>query len=186
MTSYCREIAEEYQLPMPKMNSKYCAYASKSFDLALMAGVIAIVLIGGYIVIPVSYTHLDVYKRQLEHNVAANQNNGNHASHQCKIKGFRDISKIFAVHFGHRKLIFLCNLPAIRGHQFFAQLVAVFEMDIGAIASRVKPCLLYTSGSGKAAGYIIAPSHVSFSVLPVAAPSGAVRYLRRSAPAVAV
>ena len=51
ITSYCREIAEEYQLPMPKMNSKYFAYASKSFDLALMAGVIAIVLIGGYIVI---------------------------------------------------------------------------------------------------------------------------------------
>ena len=42
------------------------------------------------------------------------------------------------------------------------------------------------TGSGKAAGYIIAPSHVSFSVLPVAAPSGAVRYLRRSAPAAAV
>ena len=37
MTSYCREIAEEYQLPMPKMNSKYFAYASKSFDFALMA-----------------------------------------------------------------------------------------------------------------------------------------------------
>ena len=51
MTSYCREITEEYQLPMPKMNSKYFAYASKSFDFALMAGVIAIVLIGGYIVI---------------------------------------------------------------------------------------------------------------------------------------
>ena len=51
MTSYCREIAEEYQLPMPKMNSKYFAYASKSFDFALMASVIAIVLIGGYIVI---------------------------------------------------------------------------------------------------------------------------------------
>ena len=51
ITSYCREIAEEYQLPMPKMNSKYFAYASKSFDFALMAGVIAIVLIGGYIVI---------------------------------------------------------------------------------------------------------------------------------------
>ena len=47
------------------MNSKYFAYASKSFDFALMAGVIAIVLIGGYIV-TVSYTHLDVYKRQLE------------------------------------------------------------------------------------------------------------------------
>ena len=43
MTSYCREIAEEYQLPMPKMNSKYFAYASKSFDFALMAGVIAII-----------------------------------------------------------------------------------------------------------------------------------------------
>ena len=51
MTSYCREIAEEYQLPMPKMNSKYFAYASKSFDFALMASVIAIVLIGGYIAI---------------------------------------------------------------------------------------------------------------------------------------
>ena len=51
MTSYCREITEEYQLPMPKMNSKYFAYASKSFDFALMAGVIALVLIGGYIVI---------------------------------------------------------------------------------------------------------------------------------------
>ena len=51
ITSYCREIAEEYQLPMPKMNSKYFAYASKSFDFALMAGVIALVLIGGYIVI---------------------------------------------------------------------------------------------------------------------------------------
>ena len=51
ITSYCREIAEEYQLPMPKMNGKYFVYASKSFDLALMAGVIAIVLIGGYIVI---------------------------------------------------------------------------------------------------------------------------------------
>ena len=41
---------------MPKMNSKYFAYASKSFDFALMAGVIALVLIGGYIA--VSYTHL--------------------------------------------------------------------------------------------------------------------------------
>ena len=60
------------------------------------------------------------------------------ASHQCKIKGFRGISKIFAVHFGHRKLIFLCNLPAIRGYQVLTQLVAVFEMYIGAIPSRVK------------------------------------------------
>ena len=51
MTSYCREIAEEYQLPMPKMNSKYFAYASKSFDFLPIVGVIAIVLIGGYIVI---------------------------------------------------------------------------------------------------------------------------------------
>lgn len=51
MTSYCREIAEEYQLSMPKMNSKYFAYASKSFDFAPMAAIIAIVLIGGYIVI---------------------------------------------------------------------------------------------------------------------------------------
>ena len=51
MTSYCREIAEEYQLPMPKMNNKYFAYTSKSFAFAPIAGVIAIVLIGGYIVI---------------------------------------------------------------------------------------------------------------------------------------
>ena len=51
MTSYCREIAEEYQLPMSKMNSKYFVYASKSFDFAPMAGVTAIALIGGYIVI---------------------------------------------------------------------------------------------------------------------------------------
>ena len=51
MTSYCREIAEKYQLPMPKMNSKYFAYASKSFDFVLMASVIVLVLIGGYIVI---------------------------------------------------------------------------------------------------------------------------------------
>ena len=51
MTSYCREIAEEYQLPIPKMNNKYFAYASKSFNFALMASVISIVLIGGYIVI---------------------------------------------------------------------------------------------------------------------------------------
>ena len=51
ITSYCREVAEEYQLPMPKMNSKYFAYASKSFDFLPIFGVIAIVLIGGYIVI---------------------------------------------------------------------------------------------------------------------------------------
>ena len=51
MTSYCREIAEEYQLPMPKMNNKYFAYASKSFDFLPIFGVIVIVLIGGYIVI---------------------------------------------------------------------------------------------------------------------------------------
>ena len=41
MTSYCSmEIAEEYLWlqPIPKMNSKYFAYASKSFDFALMAG----------------------------------------------------------------------------------------------------------------------------------------------------
>lgn len=51
MTFYCREIAEEYQLPMPKMNNKYFAFTSKSFDFAPIAGVIAIVLIGGYILI---------------------------------------------------------------------------------------------------------------------------------------
>ena len=51
MTSYCKQIAEEYQLPMPKMNNKYFAFASKSVAFAPIAGVIAIVLIGGYIVI---------------------------------------------------------------------------------------------------------------------------------------
>ena len=53
MTSYCREIAEEYQLPTPSMNNRYFTYASKQpfDDFTLMAGVIALVLIGGYIVI---------------------------------------------------------------------------------------------------------------------------------------
>ena len=51
ITSYCREIAEEYQLPNPSMNNKYFAYASKSFDFLQIFGVIVIVLIGGYIVI---------------------------------------------------------------------------------------------------------------------------------------
>lgn len=51
ITSYCREIAEEYQLPNPSMNNKYFAYASKSFDFLPIFGVIVIVLIGGYIVI---------------------------------------------------------------------------------------------------------------------------------------
>ena len=51
ITSYCREIAEEYQLPNPSMNNKYFAYASKSFDFLPIFGVIVIVLIGVYIVI---------------------------------------------------------------------------------------------------------------------------------------
>ena len=51
ITSYCREITEEYQLPNLRMNNRYFTYVSKSFNFALMAGVIAIVLIGGYIVI---------------------------------------------------------------------------------------------------------------------------------------
>ena len=51
ITSYCREIAEEYQLPNPSMNNKYFAYASKSFDFLPIVSVIVIVLIGGYIVI---------------------------------------------------------------------------------------------------------------------------------------
>ena len=53
MTSYCREIAEEYQLPTPSMHNRYFTYASKQpfDDFTLMAGVIALVLIGGYIVI---------------------------------------------------------------------------------------------------------------------------------------
>ena len=49
-TSYNKPQGQQFD-DMPKMNSKYFAYASKSFDFALMAGVIAIVLIGGYIVI---------------------------------------------------------------------------------------------------------------------------------------
>ena len=54
-------------------------------------------------------------------------------------------------------------------------------------ASNTFKCSLHkNAGSGKAAGYVIAPSRVSFSVLPVAALSGAVRYLRRSVPAAAV
>ncbi len=51
MTSYCREIADKYQLPTPSMNNRYFTYASKTFDFTLMAGVIVLVLIGGYIVI---------------------------------------------------------------------------------------------------------------------------------------
>ena len=53
ITSYCREIAEEYELPTPSMNNRYFTYASKQpfDDFTLMAGVIALVLIGGYIVI---------------------------------------------------------------------------------------------------------------------------------------
>lgn len=51
MTSYCREIAEEYQLPTPSMNNRYFTYVSKPLDFTLMAGVIVLVLIGGYIVI---------------------------------------------------------------------------------------------------------------------------------------
>ena len=51
ISSYCREITEEYQLPNLRMNNRYFTYVSKSFNFALMAGVIAIVLIGGYIVI---------------------------------------------------------------------------------------------------------------------------------------
>ena len=57
---------------------------------------------------------------------------------------------------------------------------------IGVHPNTFKCSLHKNAGSGKAAGYVIAPSRVSFSVLPVAAPSGAVRYLRRSAPAAAV
>ena len=51
ITSYCREIAEKYQLTNPSMNNKYFANASKSFDFLPIFGVIVIVLIGGYIVI---------------------------------------------------------------------------------------------------------------------------------------
>ena len=53
ITSYCREIAEEYELPTPSMNNRYFTYASKQpfDDFTLMADVIALVLIGGYIVI---------------------------------------------------------------------------------------------------------------------------------------
>ena len=85
----------------------------------------------------------------LDYNITADQNNGYHTSYRCKSKGFRSISKIFVVHFGHRKLIFLCNPPAIRGHQFFSQLVAVFEMDIGTIPSRIKPIPFCQGSFGK-------------------------------------
>ena len=59
------------------------------------------------------------------------------------------LMSIMMFFFNPRKLIFLRNLPAIRGHQFFAQLVAVFEMDIGAIASRVKPFPFCQGSVGK-------------------------------------
>ena len=58
--------------------------------------------------------------------------------------------------------------------------------DCFTASNTFKCSLRKNTGSGKAAGYVIAPSRVSFSVLPVAALSGAVRYLRRSAPAAAV
>ena len=103
----------------------------------------------------------------LDHNIAANQNKGNHTCHQCKIKGFRSIGKILTVHFGHRKLIFLRNLPAIRGHQFFAQLVAVFEMDIGAIASRVKPVPFCQGSVGKNDSAGIRFFFITLSIMPV-------------------
>ncbi|RAY98334.1 hypothetical protein DK853_54705, partial [Klebsiella oxytoca] len=32
MTSYCREITEEYQLPNLRMNNRYFTYVSKSFN----------------------------------------------------------------------------------------------------------------------------------------------------------
>lgn len=51
MTSYCRQIAEKNNLPAPKMNNKYFAYQSKSFDATLIVGVAALALIGGFIVI---------------------------------------------------------------------------------------------------------------------------------------
>ena len=51
MISYCREIADKYQLPTPSMNNRYFTYASRPFDFTLIAGVIVLVLIGGYIVI---------------------------------------------------------------------------------------------------------------------------------------
>lgn len=51
MTAYCRQIAEENNLPLPRMNNKYFTYYSKSFDFTLIAGVATLVLIGGYVVI---------------------------------------------------------------------------------------------------------------------------------------
>ena len=51
MTAYCRQIAEENNLPLPRMNSKYFTYYSKSFDFTLIFGVATLVLIGGYVVI---------------------------------------------------------------------------------------------------------------------------------------
>lgn len=54
MTAICKQIAKEYQLPVPGMNQNYFAYYKDTLDvstLILVAGISALVLIGGYIVI---------------------------------------------------------------------------------------------------------------------------------------
>lgn len=81
MTSYCRGIAEEYQLPMPKMNNKYFAYTSKSFAFAPIAGVIAIVLIGGYIVIQ------SIFRISINEKSRATGSFGRLVQHQNKSSG---------------------------------------------------------------------------------------------------
>ena len=54
MTSYCREIAKEYQLEMPIMNLSYMKFYKQPVNvsmLALVAGIAVLVIIGGYVVI---------------------------------------------------------------------------------------------------------------------------------------
>lgn len=51
MTAYCRRIAKKLHLPPPGMNSAYFEFYRKPADYTLIAGLAALVLIAGYIVI---------------------------------------------------------------------------------------------------------------------------------------
>lgn len=51
ITSLCQEIAEKYGLPPAGINDRYFVYYSKSIDFAMVFGVAALVMIGGYVVI---------------------------------------------------------------------------------------------------------------------------------------
>ena len=51
MISYCREIADKYDLPPVGMNHNYFVYYSKSIDFAAVGSIAVLVLVGGYVVI---------------------------------------------------------------------------------------------------------------------------------------